>query len=63
MKEYIGHGTKLAWLIDYLDDKVYIFNAANEITIKNSLNVILSGESILPGFSLHLGAIINKVRT
>ncbi|MBE9460631.1 Uma2 family endonuclease [Dyadobacter sp. UP-52] len=62
MREYINNGTQLAWLIDYLHDKVYIFNAANEITIKNSLNVILSGESILPGFSLDLGAVINKIR-
>lgn len=61
MKEYIDNGTQLAWLIDYLNDKVYIFNAT-EIIVKNSLNVILSGESILPGFLLNLGAIINKIR-
>lgn len=62
MREYIINGTQLAWLIDYLDDKVYIFNAASEIMIKNSLDVILSGESVLPGFSLDLGAIISKIR-
>lgn len=62
MKEYINNGTQLAWLIDYLNDKVYIFNTGKEIIIKDSLNVILSGELILPGFSLDLGAIINKIR-
>lgn len=62
MKEYINNGTQLAWLIDYLNDKIYIFNTGKEIIIKDSLNVILSGETILPGFSFDLGAIINKIR-
>lgn len=54
MEEYISTGTRLGWLIDRFDNKVYIYNADKSIIIHDTLNVKLSGESVLPGFVLDL---------
>jgi Uma2 family endonuclease len=53
MTEYIENGTKLGWLIDPQQQKVYIyrFNSPVEELVKPS---ILSGEDVLSGFVLEL---------
>lgn len=53
MKEYVENGTKLGWLIDRLEKKVRIFRADGSIETVE-INVTLSGEDVLPGFSLNL---------
>lgn len=58
MEEYIVNGTRLAWLIDRFDNMVYIYKADKSIVALDSLNVKLSGDSILPGFVLDLESLI-----
>jgi len=62
MKEYISNGTQLGWLIDFLNDKDFVYRADEELIIENSLDIILPGEQVLPGFQLNLEAIKNKIR-
>ncbi|MCE6990482.1 Uma2 family endonuclease [Dyadobacter sp. CY323] len=58
MEEYILNGTQLAWLIDRFDKNVYIYRTGKPVEIHDRLEVLLSGESVLPGFTLDLGAVI-----
>lgn len=58
MDEYIANGTQLAWLIDRFDKKVHIYKADRSIAIHESIQVKLSGESVLPGFELDLAEIL-----
>ncbi|MGK7883335.1 MAG: Uma2 family endonuclease [Crocosphaera sp.] len=53
MQEYLNSGLKLGWLIDPQNQQVEIYrqNKARKIV---SLPTTLSGENILPGFSLDL---------
>jgi Uma2 family endonuclease len=60
MEEYISNGAQLAWLIDRVDKKVYIYHSGKPVEIYNNLDVKLSGEAVLPGFTMDLGAIVNK---
>jgi Uma2 family endonuclease len=62
MKEYISNGAQLGWLIDLLNDKVFVYCADKELITENSFDIILSGEEVLPGFQLNLGAVKNKIR-
>ena len=53
MQEYIDNGTKLGWLIDPIQQKVYIYRPntdLEELDHPNSLN----GENVLSGFVLEL---------
>ncbi|MCF2493487.1 Uma2 family endonuclease [Dyadobacter chenhuakuii] len=58
MKEFIANGTKLGWLIDRFDNKIHIYKADQSIIIHDTLDVTLSGQDILPGFSLNPGALL-----
>jgi Uma2 family endonuclease len=58
MLEYIANGSQLAWLIDRFENKVYIYSPGKPVIVHESLQVMLSGESVLPGFTLNLGAVI-----
>jgi len=58
MEEYISNGTQLGWLIDRFEEKVYVYRITGGIFIHDTLNVKLSGETILPGFVLDLGSLI-----
>ncbi|WP_204105825.1 MULTISPECIES: Uma2 family endonuclease [Spirulina sp. CCY15215] len=53
MQEYIDSGVKLGWLINPQQQQVEIYCQGKEQEIKN-LSAILSGENVLPGFSLNL---------
>lgn len=58
MEEYLQNGALLGWLIDRLENKVYVYSQNKEMIIHHSLDVKLSGGATLPGFVLDLGAII-----
>lgn len=59
MREYIDNGTQLGWLIDRFDKKAYIYRADGSIEIV-AINAVLSGEKVLPGFSLDLNKLLNR---
>ena len=56
MEEYINNGTKLGWLIDRKERKVYIYRSDNKIKELDNPST-LSGEDILSGFVLDLSSI------
>jgi Uma2 family endonuclease len=58
MNEYIDNGTQLGWLIDRFDHKAYVYNAGKTMFVHDTLSLRLSGEDVLPGFELDLGAFI-----
>jgi len=51
---WIRNGTHLAWLIDPIDKKVYIYRKNGSIEIIESFDVTLNGEDVLEGFELNL---------
>jgi Uma2 family endonuclease len=53
MQEYRENGVKLGWLIDPASQKVEIYRQNQEVEIV-SLPTTLSGEDVLPGFTLEL---------
>ena len=55
MQEYIDNGAKLCWLIDRLQQKVYIYrpNQVEELDHPTTL----SGDPVLPGFVLDLSQV------
>lgn len=56
MEEYIKNGTRLGWLIDRVQGKVYIYRA-NAAVEELDNPTTLSGEDILPDFVLDLSEI------
>ncbi|MEO0969989.1 MAG: Uma2 family endonuclease, partial [Cyanobacteria bacterium J06639_18] len=56
MEEYIQNGTRLGWLIDRMDRKVYIYSSSNVVKELNN-PATLSGDDVLPGFVLDLSKI------
>ncbi|MGA7953756.1 MAG: Uma2 family endonuclease [Gloeobacterales cyanobacterium] len=53
MQEYIDNGVRLGWLIDSKNQRVEIYRLGQEVEVLES-PVSLSGEDVLPGFSLDL---------
>jgi Uma2 family endonuclease len=53
MQEYQENGAQLGWLIDRHRKKVEIYRPGKAVEVQNSPNS-LSGEDILPGFTLDL---------
>jgi Uma2 family endonuclease len=53
MQEYIENGVRLGWLIDPKNQRVEIYRPGQAVEILES-PVSLSGEEVLPGFSLDL---------
>jgi Uma2 family endonuclease len=53
MREYIDNGTKLGWLIDPQEQKVYIYRPHNDVEELDRPSS-LSGEKVLSGFILEL---------
>ncbi len=58
MNEFITNGTQLGWLIDRFNNKIHIYRADQSIVIHDTLDVTLSGENILPGFSINPAALL-----
>ena len=53
MQEYIDNGARLGWLIDHQNRRVEIYRSRGKIEILDQPEN-LSGEAVLPGFSLSL---------
>jgi Uma2 family endonuclease len=53
MQEYLDNGVRLGWLIDRKTHKVYIYRQNQPLEALNDPTE-LSGEEVLPGFSLNL---------
>lgn len=58
MQEYIENGVQLGWLINPQDQQVEIYRAGRPVEILQSPQS-LSGESVLPGFTLDLSRILH----
>jgi Uma2 family endonuclease len=56
MEEYRSNGVRLGWLINPQQQQVEIYRLGQDVEILESPTV-LSGEDVLPGFTLDLGAI------
>lgn len=53
MQEYLDAGVQLAWLINLQQQQVEIYCQGQNVEVRN-LPTQLSGENVLPGFSLSL---------
>ena len=53
MQEYIATGARLGWLIDPLEKRVHIYRPKQVVEIRDD-PASLAGESVLPGFVLHV---------
>ena len=53
MQEYQDSGLRLGWLINPQDQMVEIYRAGQEVEVQ-SFPVTLSGEDVLPGFTLQI---------
>ena len=51
MQEYIANGAQLGWLIDPMEEKVYIYRPSAEVSCLENARTI-SGDPVLPGFIL-----------
>jgi Uma2 family endonuclease len=58
MQEYIDNGVRLGWLINPQDQHVEIYRPGRSVEILQSPKS-LSGEDVLPGFTLDLSRILN----
>lgn len=54
MQEYIENGCRLAWLIDPVEDQVFVYREGGRHSRIGSFEEVLSGEAVLPGFILDL---------
>lgn len=53
MQEYLENGTQLGWLIDPKHQQVDVYRAGREVEVLDA-PMTLSGEGVLPGFTLSL---------
>lgn len=54
MIEYRDQGVRLGWLIDPIEEKVWVYRTNGTIEQMESFSQALSGEDVLEGFSLQL---------
>ncbi len=57
MQEYLANGCRLAWLIDRISEKVFVYESGCAIVEYSSLDIRLSGEPVFQGFVLNLAEI------
>jgi Uma2 family endonuclease len=55
-EEYIANGAKLGWLIDPIERKVYVYRPEAEVEVLDDPATV-SGDPVLPGFTLDLAKI------
>lgn len=55
MQEYLDSGLRLGWLINPQDQQVEIYRPEQPVEVV-AMPTVLSGEEVLPGFSLEVGA-------
>jgi Uma2 family endonuclease len=53
MQEYLASGLRLGWLINHKDKQVEIYRKGQAVEVVG-MPVVLSGEDVLPGFSLEV---------
>ncbi|MBX2967916.1 MAG: Uma2 family endonuclease [Cyclobacteriaceae bacterium] len=58
MDDWIRNGCHLAWLIDPIEKKAYIYKPDESVTTIDNFKAKLSGESVLPGFELDLSKLL-----
>jgi Uma2 family endonuclease len=61
MKEYIANGALLAWLIDPLRHRVYVYAPGQEVIVLESPDTV-SGGCLLPGFEFGNGSFVVRSR-
>jgi Uma2 family endonuclease len=54
MQEWVANGCRLAWLIDPVEQKAYVYTPQGLAKTIESFAGKLSGEDVLPGFELDL---------
>lgn len=54
---WIANGVRLAWLIDPIKERVWIYRADGSVEDVHGFNRVLSGEDVLPGFELNLSSL------
>ena len=54
---WIANGVQLAWLIDPVERKAYVYRADGSIQVITDFATKLSGEDVLPGFEFDLGSL------
>jgi Uma2 family endonuclease len=57
MQEWISNSCRLAWLIDPLEQKAYVYTSEGLAQTIDSFNENLSGGDVLPGFQLDLSVL------
>ena len=60
MTEWVQNGTKLAWLIDPIEEKAYVYKLDGSIEEVDSFDKILEANEIVKGFSINLTLLKNK---
>lgn len=60
MAKYIENQVRLAWLIDPLEEQVFIYRANGEVEHIESFDTPLSGEDVLKGFQIKLSNFLDK---
>lgn len=55
MEKWISNGCALAWLIDPIEQKAYVYKPNKSVAIIEGFDKKLSGEDLLPGFEFPLG--------
>jgi Uma2 family endonuclease len=56
MTEYLANGARLGWLIDPFDRQVHIYRPGAEPEVLTNPTTV-SGEPVLPGFTLELARV------
>lgn len=57
MQEWMENGCRLAWLIDPVEQKAYVYTADGSVKTINSFDESIDGGEVLPGFVFHLSAL------
>ncbi len=58
MDDWIRNGCHLAWLIDPVEKRAYIYKPGRPIDTIDTFYATLSGEAVLPGFELDLSKLL-----
>ncbi|MDL5049320.1 Uma2 family endonuclease [Oscillatoria amoena NRMC-F 0135] len=58
MDDWVRNGCRLAWLIDPIEKKAYVYKPGGPFAVIDNFNATLSGEDVLPGFELDLSKLL-----
>jgi Uma2 family endonuclease len=60
MEEWIEGGCKLGWLLDIENLQFFIYKPESEVQVLQGRTVLLTGEDVLPEFTLSIEELINQ---